>query len=157
MVSRPRLIRSHEKVHAAAGSMMWNSRPAVSPTSAASLRYACTLTMSSRSCGRFASSQKHAGVFERRARVTASLTQSLIAGSLVWQARQMSPASTACCMSTVPAASTTRTVPAAFISNVLSCEPYSSAFCAMSPTFGTEPIVFGSNAPFFRQKSTTAW
>ena len=105
--------------------------------------------------------RSYAGVFESRARVTASFTQSLIAGSFVWQARQMSPASTVCWRSTAPDASTTRMVPEAFaspfISNVLSCEPYSSAFCAIRPTFGTEPIVFGSNAPFVRQKSTTAW
>ncbi len=38
-----------------------------------------------------------------RARVTASLTQSRIGASLVWQARQMSPGSTACSISVVPA------------------------------------------------------
>ena len=53
----------------------------------------------------------------------------------------------------MPEASTTRTVPGAAISNVLSCEPYSSAFCAMRPTFGVVPIVAGSNAPCSRQKS----
>ena len=42
-----------------------------------------------------------------------------------------------------PARFTTRTVPSTGISNVLSCEPYSSAFCAMRPTLGTEPIVAG--------------
>jgi hypothetical protein len=36
-------------------------------------------------------------------------------------------------------------------SNVLSCEPYSSAFWAMSPTLATLPMVAGSNAPFSRQ------
>ena len=41
----------------------------------------------------------------------------------------------------------------AAISNVLSCEPYSSAFCAISPTFGVVPIVAGSNAPCSRQWS----
>ena len=46
-----------------------------------------------------------------------------------------------------PAPSTTRTVPGAAISNVLSCEPYSSAFCAIRPTFGVVPIVAGSKAP----------
>ena len=44
-------------------------------------------------------------------------------------------------------------MPGAAISNVLSCEPYSSAFCAIRPTFGVVPIVAGSNAPFSRQKS----
>ncbi len=77
--------------------------------------------------------------------------------SLVWQARQMSPLVTSCCSSTVPAWSTTRTVPSAGISNVLSCEPYSSAAWAISPTLGTEPIVAGSNTPLARQSSITAW
>ena len=48
---------------------------------------------------------------------------------------------------------TTRTMPAASISNVLSWLPYSSAFCAIRPTFGVVPIVAGSNAPCSRQKS----
>ncbi len=69
----------------------------------------------------------------------------------------MSPADTACSSSTVPAPSTTRTVPSTGISNVLSCEPYSSAAWAISPTLGTEPIVAGSNAPLARQSSTTTW
>ena len=33
------------------------------------------------------------------------------------------------------------------ISNVLSCDPYSSAFCAINPTLDTLPIVVTSNAP----------
>ena len=45
--------------------------------------------------------------------MTASLTQSRIGASLVWQARQMSPASTSWLISTSPAASTTSTRPAA--------------------------------------------
>ena len=65
----------------------------------------------------------------------------------------MSPASTSCSSTVVPEESTTRTWPAASISNVLSCEPYSSAFCAIRPTFGVVPIVVGSKAPFSRQKS----
>ena len=68
----------------------------------------------------------------------------------------MSPASTSCESTTSPARFTTRTVPSTGISNVLSCEPYSSAFCAMSPTLGTEPIVAGSNAPWAWQSRTTA-
>ena len=36
---------------------------------------------------------------------------------------------------------------------VLSWLPYSSAFCAIRPTFGVVPIVAGSNAPCSRQKS----
>ena len=35
---------------------------------------------------------------------------------------------------------------------VLSWEPYSSAFCAIRPTFGTLPMVVGSNAPLVLQK-----
>ena len=92
-----------------------------------------------------------------RARVTASLTQSRIGASLVWQARQMSPGSTSCSISTSPVALTTRTVPAAGTSKVLSCEPYSSAALAIRPTLGTEPIVDGSKAPFARQSSITVW
>ena len=92
-----------------------------------------------------------------RARVTASLTQSRIGTSLVWQARQMSPASTSCSSSASPARVDDATVPAAGISKVLSCEPYSSAACAISPTLGTEPMVAGSKAPWARQSSMTAW
>ena len=44
-------------------------------------------------------------------------------------------------------------MPADSISNVLSWLPYSSAFCAISPTFGVVPIVAGSNAPCSRQWS----
>ncbi len=79
-----------------------------------------------------------------RARVTASLTQSWIGRSLVWHIRKMSPALTACSSTAVPSASTTRTVPVTGISKVLSWLPYSSAFCAIRPTFGTEPMVAGS-------------
>ena len=97
-----------------------------------------------RSWARVSSSQNTAGVPEARARVTASLTQSRMGASLVWQARQMSPAATSCDMTTSPAASTTSTRPSASISKVLSWLPYSSAFWAMRPTLGTEPIVVGS-------------
>ena len=48
-------------------------------------------------------------------------------------------------------------VPGLAISNVLSCEPYSSAACAMRPTFDTVPIVGTSKAPFARQSSIVAW
>ena len=98
-----------------------------------------------------------AGVALMRARVTASFTQSWIGASLVWHMRQMSPASTACSNSTVPASSVTRTVPALAIWKVLSCEPYSSAFCAIRPTLGTLPMVAGSKAPWARQSSITTW
>mgnify|MGYP001004322681 CR=1 FL=1 len=63
--------------------------------------------------------------------------------SLVWQARQMSPGATSCDMSPVPLPSTTSTRPAPEISKVLSWLPYSSAFWAIRPTFGTEPIGVG--------------
>ena len=54
-------------------------------------------------------------------------------------------------------ATETRTMPVAGISNVLSCEPYSSAFWAIRPTFETLPIVVTSNAPFSLQNSIVAW
>ena len=63
------------------------------------------------------------------------------------------PARPSCSISTSPAALTTRTVPAAGISKVLSWEPYSSAALAIRPTLGTEPIVAGSKAPWARQSS----
>ena len=96
------------------------------------------------SWARVSSSQNTAGSPVARARVTASSTQLRIGTSLVWQARQMSPALTSCSSTVSPAPLTTRTVPGAGISNVLSWEPYSSAACAISPTFGTEPMVAGS-------------
>ncbi|CSD26047.1 Uncharacterised protein [Vibrio cholerae] len=71
--------------------------------------------------------------------------------------RKMSPASTLCSSSTLPASSITRTTPSASRIKVLSCEPYSSAFCAIRPTLGTLPIVVGSNAPCCLQKSMTVW
>ena len=89
--------------------------------------------------------------------MTASFTQSRMATSLVCVARQMSPGWTAWESRTSPAAFTTSTVPAAAISNVLSCEPYSSAACAMRPTFGTEPIVAGSSGPWAMTSSIVAW
>lgn len=113
--------------------------------------------MSFASWARLSSSQKTVGSPVARARVTASLTQSRIGASLVWQARKMSPAETACWRTTFPASSTTRTVPVVAISNVLSWLPYSSAFCAIRPTFGTVPIVDGSKAPLARQSSRTTW
>ena len=58
--------------------------------------------MSWASCARFLSSQKTAGAPVIRARVTASFTQSRIGASFTWQARQMSPASTACSISVLP-------------------------------------------------------
>ncbi|MNV69346.1 hypothetical protein D3C71_1622520 [compost metagenome] len=113
--------------------------------------------MTCASWARAASSQNTAGVLLRRARSTASLTQSWIGASLVWHMRQMSPASTACSNTTLPASSVTLTTPSAAIWKVLSCEPYSSAFCAIRPTLGTEPMVAGLKAPLLRQSSMTAW
>ena len=133
--------------------MMLMSRPAVS----CSLRYIATLAVRPRSWSRRGSSQNTTGVPDRRARVTASFTQSRIGASLVWHIRQMSPALTGCCSSTVPCSSMTRTVPSPLILKVLSWLPYSSAACAIRPTLGTLPIVAGSNAPCSRQSSITAW
>ena len=60
-----------------------------------------TLAIRLASWARVSSSQKIAGAPVARARVTASLTQSRIGTSLVWQARQMSPALTSCSSSDV--------------------------------------------------------
>jgi hypothetical protein len=71
--------------------------------------------------------------------------------------RQMSPTATEWLKISFPdAASTTLTEPALAIWKVLSCEPYSSAFCAMSPTLATLPMVATSNWPLALQKSTVA-
>ena len=92
-----------------------------------------------------------------RARETASFTQSRMGMSLVWHMRKTSPAATGTVKTTSPEPSVTLTVPSTGISNVLSWLPYSSAAWAMRPTFGTEPMVAGSNAPFARQSSMTTW
>ena len=127
-------------------------RPSVSSFSSAGR----TFFSSSASCARVSSSQKTAGAPVARARSTASSTQFCTGASLVWHIRQMSPASTSCSSSVTPESSTTRTVPAAAISNDLSWLPYSSAAWAISPTFGVVPIVAGSNAPWIRQCSTAS-
>ncbi|MNL06733.1 hypothetical protein D3C87_1273790 [compost metagenome] len=116
--------------------------------------------ISSASCGRYGSSQNTAGVPELRARVTASFTQSRIGASLTWHMRQISPCSTFCVSAdstSLVALSTMRASPSSGISNVLSCEPYSSAFWAIRPTFGTVPIVTGSKAPLVLQKLMISW
>ena len=41
-----------------------------------------------------------------------------------------------------------RTVPFEGISKVVGCEPYSSAFCAIRPTFDTAPQEVTSSLPF---------
>ena len=109
------------------------------------------------SWARFLSSQKTAGAPEARARLTASFTQSWTGASLVWQARQMSPASTACSKQDVAGGVGDADRAVAGISKVLLCEPYSSAAWAMRPTLGTEPMVFGSKRAVLLQKSRTAW
>ncbi len=68
----------------------------------------------------------------------------------------MSPSSTLCSSNVLPDASTMRIVPLPGALKVLSCEPYSSAACAIKPTLGTLPMVFGSSAPCFLQNSTTS-
>lgn len=146
-------MRSREKAVASSGVLMEMSRPSVSW----SARYVVTLAIRLASCARLSSSQNTAGLPVARARVTASLTQSWMGRSLVWHIRKMSPAPTACSSTTAPLASTTRTVPVAEISKVLSWLPYSSAFCAIRPTLGTEPMEAGSKAPLARQSSMTTW
>ena len=133
-------MRSSEKRVASTGERILISRPAVSW----SVRYCSTFWINWRSWARSLSSQNTAGAPEARARVTASLTQSRIGASLAWQARQMSPVWTVCSSRTLPSAATTRITPSLGTSNVLSCEPYSSAFLAISPTFETLPMVTGS-------------
>ncbi len=140
MVSSPLRMRSSENAIASSGAMISICRPSVS----CSVRYSHTFSINTASWARVSSSQKMVGDPVARARVTASLTQSRTGTSLVWHMRQMSPSETTCSSTTSPAALVTRTVPVVGISKVLSCEPYSSAAWAISPTFGTEPIVAGS-------------
>ena len=147
IVSSPRAARSSVKRVASATGRISICRFPLSG------RYARTFLRTSASWARVSSSQNTAGAPVARARSTASRTQSATGASLVWQARKMSPVSTCCSSSASPARFTTRTVPGAPISNVLSWLPYSSAFCAIRPTFGVVPIVAGSNAPCSRQKS----
>ncbi|SKF96295.1 Uncharacterised protein [Mycobacteroides abscessus subsp. abscessus] len=71
--------------------------------------------------------------------------------------RQTSPACTCWLTSRLPPASVTSTVPSAGMVKVVGCDPYSSAFWAIRPTFGTEPMVAGSRAPLALCSSTTAW
>src|SRR5437660_5707890 len=117
---------------------------------------AIDLLISSASCARFLSNQKTAGAPVAFARLIASLTQSWMGASLTWHIRQISPSSTLCSSNVCPDAVTTRIVPLPGALKVLSCDPYSSAACAMRPTLGTLPIVLGSKAPFFLQNSTTS-
>src|SRR5690625_3733434 len=146
-------MRSTVYCVARSGAMILISRPSVS----CSGKYAFTFSMIWASWARSASNQKMGGVWVARARVTASLTQSRTGTSLVWVARQMSPVAPWWLISTLPAASTTSTVPSYSMMKVLSWEPYSSAFWAIIPTLGTVPMVVGSNAPLTRQSWMTAW
>lgn len=146
-------MRSRENAVASTGDMISICRPSVSW----SARYVLTLAITCASWARVSSSQNTAGTPVARARVTASLTQSWIGRSFTWQARKMSPWETCCSRTALPAWSTRRTVPVTGISKVLSWLPYSSAFCAMRPTFDTEPMVDGSYAPCARQSSMTTW
>ena len=109
------------------------------------------------SCARASSSQNTAGAPDARARPTASRTQSRIGSSFVWHMRKMSPAPAGCSIRTPPPGATTRNAPAPGAVKVLSCEPYSSALRAISPTFDTLPMVAGSNCPCCWQSSTIAW
>ncbi len=151
MVSSPARARPTVRRIASTGDRIRMSRPVVSK----SPRYSLIFAMSCASCGRSSSNQNTAGEPVARARATASFTQSRTGKSFVWHMRQISPASTVWLMSVTPAPFVTRTSPADLISKVLSCDPYSSAFCAMRPTFGVVPIVAGSNAPFALQSSMT--
>src|SRR5699024_12179392 len=91
------------------GDMISMSKPSVSW----SPKYLLTKSMRLRSCARSESSQKMVFMPDRRARLTASLTQSWIGASLVWHARQMSFASTLWEIRTSPAELTTWTSPSA--------------------------------------------
>ena len=128
------------------------SRPSVSW----SFRYTSTFLRSSASWPRAGSSQKMAGAPVALARVTPSFTQSRMETSLVWHIRKMSPAprllqqDRALGVDDADGAG-----PAA--KKVLSWDPYSSAFLAMSPTLETLPMVAGSNWPWAWQSSITAW
>ena len=153
MVSSPRRMRASDQRMASTGFRMRMSSPSVSCRG----RQARTLAMISASCARASSSQNTAGAPDARARPTASRTQSRTGSSFVWHMRKMSPTLTGCSISTPPPAATTRIVPAPDAVKVLSCEPYSSALRAISPTFDTLPMVAGSNCPCRRQSSMIAW
>ena len=120
-------------------------------SSPASASAGLTYLMSSASWARFASSQKAAGPVALW-RAMPSWIQSRIGAFFAVAERQMSPFSTACSCSTSPLASTIRTVPSAGSSKVVGCEPYSSAFCAIRPTFDTAPAVVTSSAPVSLKK-----
>ena len=152
MVSSPFTILLRVKLVASIGDKIRISNPAVSWFN----KYKVTFLIISKSWALFSSNQKTAGVFDALALFTASFTQSCIGKSFVWHILQISPCSTECSIIVLPFTSNTITFPAVVISNVLSWEPYSSAFCAIKPTLGTVPMVVGSKAPFFLQKSIVA-
>src|SRR5690606_26398623 len=154
MVSFPSLMRSRVNLVASMGDRILMSNPWVSW----SLRYRVTFLISSTSWALSGSSQNTAGVSVALALETANLTQSWIGASLTWHILQISPCSTLWLIKLSPEGMLiTLTVPAWGISKVLSWEPYSSAFWAISPTLGTVPMVVGSKAPCFLQKSMVAW
>ena len=147
---------------AATGALMSTSfSPSASVAASASgwsdARYPRTFSASAASCARAGSSQNTAGDSERRARVTASRTQSRTAASLVWHMRQRSPALTSCSKtgtrSRAPSSETKKvfTTPSSEARKVLSWLPYSSALRAISPTLETLPMVATSKAPFLFQ------
>src|SRR5690606_19827561 len=72
MVSSPLRIVSKEKLQASIGLKMRISNPVVSKSG----KYLFTFLIISLSWARFSSNQKTAGVFDKRARFTASFTQS---------------------------------------------------------------------------------
>ena len=145
-------MRSSENLIASTGDRMRMSRPAVSW----SFRYFSTLAMISASWARLASSQNTAGVLLRRARRTRELDPILDRRVLDLAHAEDVAGLDRTFEQHRAVSATTRTVPSAGISKVLSCEPYSSAFCAISPTFGTDPMVLGSNAPWALQSSMIA-
>ncbi len=139
MVSWPLRMRSSENLIASTGARMRMSRPLVSSF----FRYFSTLAMSCASCARLASSQNTAGVLVRRARhreLDPVLDRRVLD---LAHAEDVAGLDLPASIRTLPSSATTLTVPSAGMRKVLSCEPYSSAACAIKPTFGTVPIVFG--------------
>jgi len=102
----------------------WISKPVVSK----SAKYAFTFLISSASCALFSSNQNTAGIPSIFVLSTVKRTQSRIGISLTRDILQISPASHSKLIITVPSSAATVTVPDSASSNVVGCEPYSSAF-----------------------------
>ena len=121
------------------------SRPSVSW----SCRYVSTFAMTCASCARFLSSQKTAGAPVARARRHRELDpvadRRCPSSGTCGRCRPARPSARAASRRSRPRRRGSCRSPGAM--KVLSCEPYSSAFCAMRPTFGTLPIVAGLSAP----------